>query len=216
MTMRLALFAVFATLANAPAPVAPVAATKASTVVAPKDDVVRVTLDTAMGRIVLALDRKHAPLTTANFLRYIDAKRFDAITFYRAMPVGAAAGDGLIQGGITRDVRLLYPPIAHEPTDVTGLHHDAGAIAMASFAPGTARADFFILASAIPAFDAKPPSAGSAGAPGFAVFGRVVEGMEVVKAILAAPTDPAKGIGPMKGQMIADPVIIRTARRVAK
>ena len=210
MTMRLALFAIFATLANAPAPVATVAASKVSTAVAPKDDVVRVALDTAMGRIVLALDRKHAPLTTANFLRYVDAKRFDAITFYRAMPVGAAAGDGLIQGGITRDVRLLYPPIAHEPTDVTGLHHDAGAIAMASFAPGTARADFFILASAIPAFDAKP------GAPGFAVFGRVVAGMEVVKAILAAPTDPVKGIGPMKGQMIADPVVIRTARRVAK
>jgi peptidyl-prolyl cis-trans isomerase A (cyclophilin A) len=91
---------------------------------------------------------------------------------------------------------------------VTRVHNDAGAIAMANIGPGTARADFFILASPIPAFDAKP------GAPGFAAFGHVVEGMEVVKAILAAPTDPAKGVGPMKGQMLARPVVIRTARRL--
>lgn len=185
------------------APVAPVA----PPVVAPKDDLVRVVLDTAAGRIVLALDRARAPVTTANFLRYVDAKRFDGISFYRAMPYGAP-GKGLIQSGIRKDARLLYPAIAHEPTSASGLKHVAGAIAMANAGPGTAQSDFFILASDIPALDASPAS------PGFAVFGRVVEGMEVVKTILAAPTDPSKGDSVMKGQMIANPVPVRTVRRV--
>lgn len=173
---------------------------------APQDDLVKVALETDRGRIVLALDRGRAPVTTANFLRYIDAKRFDGIRFYRAMPYGQ--GSGLIQGGITKDARLLYPPIAHEPVSQTGIKHEAGTIAMANAGPGTARADFFILAGPIPAFDGNPTN------PGFAAFGRVIEGMDVVKAILAAPVDPAKGAGPMKGQMLSEPVVIRTARRV--
>ena len=203
MTIRIA-FA-FSLLA-VPAVAAPPSVVPAPAVV-PKDDLVRVVLDTAAGRIVLALDRARAPITTANFLRYVDAKRFDGISFYRAMPYGAP-GNGLIQSGIRKDARLLYPAIAHEPTSATGLKHQAGAIAMANAGPGTAQSDFFILASDIPALDA------SSASPGFAVFGRVVEGMEVVKTILAAPIDPTKGAGVMKGQMIASPVPVRTVRRV--
>lgn len=173
---------------------------------APKDDLVRVALDTQMGRIVLALDRGRAPATTANFLRYVEAKRFDGITFYRAMPYGS--GGGLVQAGITKDARLQFPPVKHEPTSETGLKHEEGAISMANAGPGTARSDFFILTTPMLGLDA------TATDPGFAVFGRVVEGMDVVKAILAAPTDPTKGDASMKGQMIAQPVVIRTARRL--
>jgi peptidyl-prolyl cis-trans isomerase A (cyclophilin A) len=211
MTIRIAFAFSLLAFASAPAiaaqvpPVPPAPSTVPA--VAPKEDLVRVVLDTAVGRIVLALDRGRAPVTTANFLRYVDAKRFDGINFYRAMPYGGP-GTGLIQGGITKDARLLYPPIAHEPTSTTGLHHRAGAIAMANAGPGTARADFFILASDMLGLDA------SATNPGFAVFGRVIEGMEVVKTILAAPIDPAKGAAVMKGQMLASPVAVRTARRV--
>jgi peptidyl-prolyl cis-trans isomerase A (cyclophilin A) len=161
---------------------------------------VQVALDTDKGRIVLALDAKRAPITTANFLRYIDNKRFDGIGFYRAMPYGD--DNGLIQGGITKDVKLLYPPIAHEPSSQTGIPHEAGTILMANAGPGTARSDFFITLGPIPFGD------------DFAPFGKVVEGMDVVKAIFASPTDPDKGAGAMKGQMLASPVIIRTARRV--
>jgi peptidyl-prolyl cis-trans isomerase A (cyclophilin A) len=157
-------------------------------------------LETPKGRILLALDRGRAPVSTAHFLRYVDARRFDGITFYRAMPYGT--GNGLIQGGITRDVRLLYPPIAHEPSSKTGIGHEAGTILFANAGPGTARADFFITLGAIPFGD------------DFAPFGRVVEGMDVVRAILAAPVDPNKGVGPMKGQMLQEPVLIRSARRV--
>lgn len=166
----------------------------------PKADLVHVALATSKGRILLALDRGRAPISTANYLRYVDSKRFDGITFYRAMPYGQ--GSGLIQGGITRDARLLYPPIAHEPSSKTGIPHEAGTILFAHTGPGTARADFFITLGPIPFGD------------DFAPFGRVVEGMDVVKAILGEPTDPDKGVGAMKGQMLKNPVPIRTARRV--
>ena len=116
---------------------------------------------------------------------------------------------GLIQGGITSDARKLYPPIAHEPTTETGLKNVAGAISMANGGPGTARADFFILASDIPALD------DTADRPGFAVFGHVVEGMDVVKAILASPVSPTKGEGAMKGQMLDPPVKILKMERVS-
>jgi len=168
---------------------------------APQDDLVRVALDTAEGRIVLVLDRGRAPATTANFLRYVDARRFDGITFYRAMPYGA--GNGLIQAGITKDARLLYPPVKHEPPSATGLKLEAGTIAMANLGPGTARSDFFILAGPITTFG-----------DSFAAFGRVVEGMDVVKSILASPVSATKGQGSMKGQMLEPGIVIRAARRV--
>ena len=172
-------------------------------------ELVPVAIDTSAGRIVVALDKTHAPVTTANFLRYVDAHRYDGETIYRAMhQPGGGAGDGLIQGGITSDARKLYPPIKHEPTSETGLHNVAGAISLANAGPGTARADFFILASDIPALDSTTDDAG------FAVFGHVVEGMDVVKKILASPVSETKGTGAMKGQMLEPPVKIVKAARV--
>ena len=158
---------------------------------------VPVAITTSAGRIVLALDKTHAPATTANFLHYVDTRRFDGESFYRAMKMGDG---GLIQGGIRSNALKLYPPIKHEPTSETGLHNVTGTIAMANAGPGTARADFFILASDTPAFDSTPTD------PGFAAFGHVTEGMDVVRKILASPVSPTKGDGPMKGQML-DPAI---------
>lgn len=169
----------------------------------PAEDVVKVALDTSAGRIVLALDRGHAPITTANFLKYVDAGRFNGESFYRAMKFGE--NGGLIQAGITSDARTLYPAIEHEPVSKTGIKHVAGAVSMAAFSPGTAKADFFILTSDAPSFDAS-----------FAAFGHVVEGMDVVKTIQAAPTSPTKGEGVMKGQML-DPVVkITKASRISE
>jgi peptidyl-prolyl cis-trans isomerase A (cyclophilin A) len=167
---------------------------------APVADTVKVALDTSAGRIVLALDKTRAPITTANFLRYVDAGRFNGESFYRSMKFGDG---GIVQAGITSDGRKLYPAIEHEPVSKTGLKHVAGTVSMAAFSPGTAKADFFILTADAPSFDAN-----------FAAFGRVVEGMEVVKAIQAAPTSPTKGEGVMRGQML-DPVVkITKASRV--
>lgn len=139
---------------------------------APAAVLVPVAIETSAGRIVVALDKTHAPISTANFLHYVDTHRYDGETFYRAMHVG----DGeLIQGGVHSNALKLFPPIKHEPTSTTGLHNVAGAISLANGGPGTARADFFILASDIPSFDA------TADDPGYAVFGHVVEGMDVVQ-----------------------------------
>jgi len=178
-----------------------------------QDDLVPVAIDTSLGRIVVALDRGHAPVTTANFLHYVDTRRFDGQYFYRAMHVPDAKGadDGLIQGGVTTDIRKLYPPIAHEPTTQTGLHNVAGAISMANGGAGTARSDFFILLSDMPGLDANGPGGD---ATGFAAFGHVSEGMDVVRKIWSAPVSPTKGEGAMKGQMLDPRIQIIKAVRV--
>jgi len=171
---------------------------------------VNVRLETTEGPIVVALEQGRAPITTANFLRYVDDKRFDGISFYRA--VNVAPGFGLIQGGLRGDARKLLPPIKHEPTTVTGLSHIDGAISMARNAPGTADASFFITVGAIPSMDADPKQPGDN--LGFAVFGHVTEGMEIVRHILQEPTSPTEGEGVMKGQMLVQPVRILSARRI--
>ena len=187
---------------------APAFAQAAPATAAPAEEV-PVAIETSAGRIVVALDKTHAPVTTANFLHYVDTHRFDGETFYRAMhQPGGKETDGLIQGGVRSSSLKLYPPVAHEPTSETGLHNVAGAISMANAGPGTARADFFILASDMPSLDA------SASDPGFAVFGHVTEGMDVVKAIFASPVSPTAGEGAMKGQMLDPPIKIIRAERV--
>jgi peptidyl-prolyl cis-trans isomerase A (cyclophilin A) len=176
----------------------------------PLPDTVRVRLETEEGPIVLALDAKRAPITTANFVRYVDEGRFNRTAFYRAVPTKGAPKQGFIQGGISRDYRRMLPAIEHEPTSKTGLTHLAGTISMARTAPGTATGEFFITASAIPSMDAKGED------PGYAAFGRVVEGLDIVRDILAAPTIENAGRGAMRGQMLADPVEIVRAERLDK
>jgi len=172
---------------------------------APKGDLVPVAIDTSLGRIVVTLDRGHAPVTTANFLHYVDTHRYDGQNFYRAMhaPDANGADGGLIQGGITTDARKLYPPVAHEPTTQTGLHNVAGAISVANRGAGTATSDFFIMISDQLGLDANGPGGD---ATGFAAFGHVTEGMDVVKKIWTAPVSSTKGEGALKGQML-DPQI---------
>jgi peptidyl-prolyl cis-trans isomerase A (cyclophilin A) len=172
-------------------------------------DTVRVRLDTEAGPVTLALDAKHAPITTANFLHYVDTHRYDGMTFYRAARTKGNEKEGFIQGGIRRNYRLMYAPIAHEPTSKTGLHHVAGTISMArSDASGVgAMGDFFIITHAMPDMDAHGDK------PGYAAFGKVTDGMATVRKILAAPTAKG-GSGAMKGQMIEKPVRIEKAVRV--
>ena len=197
-----------ALLAALAAPASSQGLVPAAQVAAPTEDLVPVTIETSLGRIVVALDRGHAPVTTANFLHYVDTHRLDGESFYRAMHSGTS---NLIQGGVRSDARKLYAPVAHEPTSKTGLHNVAGAISMANAGPGTARSDFFILLSDVPAFDAGDPQSD---ATGFAAFGHVIEGMDVVKKIFDAPVSATKGEGAMKGQMLDPPVKILKAARV--
>jgi len=176
---------------------------------APLGDTVRVRLETEMGPIVLALDHARAPVTTANFVAYVDQHRFDGTSFYRAARTEGFARRGFIQGGIRREYRRMLPPIAHEPTSDTGIRHGVGTISMARREDGPgAMGDFFITTDAMPQMDA------GRGRDGFAAFGRVTVGMDVVRRILAAPTVANAGRGAMRGQMITAPVRIMSARRV--
>jgi peptidyl-prolyl cis-trans isomerase A (cyclophilin A) len=173
-----------------------------------------VVLHTELGDIVIALETERAPVTAANFLRYVDEKRLDGTVFYRAMRLDwGEQPNGLIQGGAQNEPRRLLPPIAHEPTNVTGVKHALGAISMARLEPGTATADFSIMLAPQPGLDADPTSDDPDVRAGYAAFGHVVEGMDVVRAIFDSPVDPDKGEGWMKGQMLAKPVKIVSARR---
>jgi peptidyl-prolyl cis-trans isomerase A (cyclophilin A) len=170
---------------------------------------VKVVLKTSLGDIVLAVETERAPVTAANFLRYVDQKRLDGSNFYRAMAVGEDGQYGLIQGGLRGNPKRVLKPIAHEPTTVTGLSHVNGAISMARDDPGTATADFFIVIGDLVALDAQP----NGGDPGYAVFGHVVDGMDVVHVIFGQQRSSTEGEGVMKGQMLAVPVKILAARR---
>lgn len=180
----------------------------------PLPDTVRVALTTEKGVITVELDAKRAPITAANFLRYVDQRRFDGIPFYRSMHLAwGTQPNGLIQAGV-RDPRRLLAPIAHEPTSQTGLSHKAGALSMARAAPGTARSDFTIMLSDMTGLDADPKASNPDQQQGYAVFGQVVGGMEVVRAIFDSPRSATLGEGVMKGQILAPEIKILTARRV--
>ena len=168
---------------------------------------VRVILDTTAGSILVETNPR-APATAANFLRYVDEGRFNGTDFYRGMELGA--GTGVVQGGTANAPNRILPPVIHEPTSQTGLRHVDGALSMARFDPGTADGDFFIIVGNLPGFDAGRAAPGD---PGFAVFGRVIEGMDVVRAILAAPKSSTAGEGFMRGQMLDPRIRIVSARR---
>jgi peptidyl-prolyl cis-trans isomerase A (cyclophilin A) len=211
MNKRIALAALPFTMALIAARPAPRAVS-----LAPLPDVVRVAMVTELGTITFDLDAKHAPITTRNFVRYADQHRFDGITFYRVMRLAwGQQPNGLIQAGTRGDPRRELSPIAHEPTSQTGVLHKAGAISMARWAPGTAKGDFSILLSDMPSLDADPASTNPELQAGFAAFGHVAEGMDVVRKIYDVPLSATEGVGVMKGQMIAKPVRVLTVRRVA-
>jgi peptidyl-prolyl cis-trans isomerase A (cyclophilin A) len=171
---------------------------------------VNVVVHTSAGDISLALEKERAPLTTANFLRYVDQKRFDGATFYRAVKLDEEGRYGLVQGGLKGDPKKLLKPVRHEAPFNTGLSNISGAVSMARGAPGTAASDFFIVVGDLVSLDGK---AGTDD-PGYAVFGHVVDGMDVVKKIMESPRSMDAPDPAMKGQMIAAPVKIQSVRRV--
>lgn len=168
---------------------------------------VRVRLETSAGAITLALDYAHAPRTVSSFLTYVDDGRLDGTEFYRASRSRETPGHGFIQGGIGTNPRRKLPATPFEGTDVTGLHHVDGAVSMArGDSVDIATCNFTLLVGPLPWLDARP------GSPGYAVFGRVIGGMDIVKRILAQPT--GGGTGAMRGQMLLRRVMIQRAVRL--
>jgi peptidyl-prolyl cis-trans isomerase A (cyclophilin A) len=175
----------------------------------PPPAVVEVVMRTARGDVRIALEKDRAPGTVGNFLRYVDAKRFDNITFYRAVKISEDGQYGLMQAGLRGNQKLVYKPIAHESTKVTGLSHLDGTISMAMREPGTATADFFFVLGDLTSLDAKPEGTDV----GYAAFGRVTDGLPVLRGMLDLPKSDQAGDGSMKGQMLAEPVKIISIRR---
>lgn len=173
-----------------------------------RPEAVLVRLETALGAIDLEVDVAHAPGTAANFLRYVDAGRYDGGRFHRTVrPDTEVRKDvpiEVIQAGVAPErEKEDFPPIPLERTRDTGLRHVDGALSMARAEPDSATSDFFLCLGDQPSLDfggARNPDG-----QGFAVFGRVVRGSEVARAIQAAPAE---------GQTLAPPVVILSARRV--
>jgi peptidyl-prolyl cis-trans isomerase A (cyclophilin A) len=171
---------------------------------------VSVLIETEKGDIELELYPSKAPGTVANFLRYVDARFYDGGRFHRTVRLDNQPGDKVkievVQaGGPPERVKDEFPPIRLERTRDTGLRHTDGAISMARDGPDTATADFFLCIGdqADLDFGGKRNPDGQ----GFAAFGKVVRGMDVVRKIQAAPAE---------GQGLKPPVKILTARRKSR
>ncbi len=173
------------------------------------DSAIHVLIDTDVGHIEVALDSAAAPITVANFLRYVNAGLYDGGTFYRTVRPDNQPNDNVkievIQGGMNRSRQDEgFPPIPLEGTAETGIRHLDGTISMARSGPDTGRAEFFICVGDQPELDA-----GGSRNPdgfGFAAFGRVIHGMEVVREIQRREANA--------NQRLVDPVLIREMRRI--
>ena len=145
---------------------------------------------TDLGIIRVELYSEKAPVTVANFLRYVDENRYEDAHFYRVVHMGNQPNNDVkiqvIQGGLGFDNHPLeLPPIIHETTAETGVRHKDGTISMARLEPGTASSEIFICINDQPDldFDGKRNPDGQ----GFAAFGKVVSGMEFVRQIQQLP-----------------------------
>jgi len=175
----------------------------------------RIRFETAEGAFVVEVYPDRAPLTAANFLRYVDEKRLEGANFYRAISYPALPGMGLLQGGMNGTGKKPLPPVAHESTRQTGLTHKNGAVSLAREEPGSATCEFFIcLGDMSNGLDADPRLPGDN--LGYAVFGQVVEGMDVIGKLHRAPVSPTKGADyGMAGQMLDPTLPIRAVARVS-
>lgn len=153
----------------------------------------RVRIETDAGAITVEVYADKAPVTAANFLRYVNEKRYDGGAFYRVVTMQnqptSPVKIEVIQGGLDGDSTKRLPAIPHETNDKTGIKHLDGTISMARGAPGSASSEFFFCIGAQPELDfgGKRNPDGQ----GFAAFGRVVQGMDVVRKIQQMPADSA-------------------------
>jgi len=171
----------------------------------------RVALDTTAGRFVIEADIVHAPISAGNFLKYVDGKRLDGVTFYRAVKVGDHFG--FVQFGPDGDPKRILPPIKHEPTTQTGIRHTDFTVSIARLAPGSARGEFTISIGDQPSFDADPSKPGDN--LGYAAFGHVVDGKDAILTVFNAPVSPTATMrGAFEGEVPVNRVTILRARRI--
>ena len=176
---------------------------------------VRVRVQTELGDIVLEIDQAKAPVTAANFLKYVDAGHYDGGTWHRTVKMDNQPESTIkievIQAGVNADrAKEGFPPIALERTNKTGLLHKDGVISMARGAADSATSGWFICINDQPSLDfggMRNPDG-----QGFAAFGRVVSGMDVVRKIQAAPSSATRTTN-TEAQRLTPPIkIVKVAR----
>lgn len=182
-----------------------------------KTETVKVKLETTMGDIHIDLYADKAPVTVENFLRYIDNGLMNEGAFYRVVHMKNQEQNEIkievIQGGISGNSDIAtFPPISLERTSETGLKHLDGTISMARGAPDTAGSEFFICINDQPSLDfggMRNPDG-----QGFAAFGLVTKGMDVVRAIQGVKTDIPEGeLQYTSGQSVLEPVKFKSFTR---
>jgi peptidyl-prolyl cis-trans isomerase A (cyclophilin A) len=178
----------------------------------------RVQIVTDMGKITVELYADKAPITVANFMRYVDEKRYDGGEFYRVVRLDnqqtSPVKIEVIQGGVHNDSSKILPPIKQETTNITGIKHVDGAISLARSAPNSGASEFFICVNDQPELDygGKRNPDGQ----GFAAFGKVIKGMKVVRKIQQGATGMPAATNAFSNptQYLKRPVRIKTVRRI--
>jgi peptidyl-prolyl cis-trans isomerase A (cyclophilin A) len=176
---------------------------------------VRVRVQTELGDIVVEVDQAKAPVTAANFLRYVDSGHYDGGTWHRTVKMDnqpeSPVKIEVIQAGVNPDkAKSGFPAIALERTSVTGLLHKDGVISMARGTPDSATSGWFICINDQPSLDFGGPR--NPDGQGFAAFGRVVSGMDVVRRIQAAPSSTTRSTN-AEAQRLTPPIkIVKVAR----
>ncbi len=190
----------------------------ATAVEAQAPEPVRVRVQTALGDIVLELDPARAPNTTANFLKYVDAGHYDGGTFHRTVKLDNQPESDIkievIQAGVHADkAKAGFAPIKLERTNATGLLHKDGVVSMARSTADSATSGWFICINDQPSLDfggMRNPDG-----QGFAAFGRVVSGMDVVRTIQQAPSSTDRSSN-TEAQKLTPPIVVTKVARVAR
>jgi peptidyl-prolyl cis-trans isomerase A (cyclophilin A) len=177
---------------------------------------VRVLVQTELGGIVVEVDPAKAPVTSANFLRYVDAGHYNGGMWHRTVKMDnqpeSPVKIEVIQAGVNPELaKSGFPPIALERTSVTGILHKDGVISMARGTPDSATSGWFICINAQPSLDfggARNPDG-----QGFAAFGRVIKGMDVVRKIQNAPSSTTRTTN-TEAQRLTPPIKIIKAARI--
>lgn len=182
---------------------------------APRETVTtNIAFKTSKGDIIIELYNQIAPITVDNFLRHLDGGHYDGSSFYRTVTHQNDNGSPMIeviQGGLG-DIDKPFPAISHESTNITKLKHEDGTISMSRGEVNSATSDFFICIGSQQGLDFGGERNNDG--QGFAAFGKVIEGMDIVRDINGMPSNKKTDNEYVKGQMINNPIIIEKAVRL--
>ena len=182
---------------------------------APRETVTtNIAFKTSKGDIIIELYNQIAPITVDNFLRHLDGGHYNGSSFYRTVTHQNDNGSPMIeviQGGLG-DIDKPFPAISHESTNITKLKHEDGTISMSRGEVNSATSDFFICIGSQQGLDFGGERNNDG--QGFAAFGKVIEGMDIVRDINGMPSNKKTDNEYVKGQMINNPIIIEKAVRL--